>query len=231
MIIELHKQQLEFQQFTLQKTELQQKQLEELPVNSLNGSKNSEKDPIFSESTIYNSIDTLEYAPENNKTFEEDEDIFNVYCEQWPSKKKKKKYVYYYENREQPNIILPKKTTDFDFSETIKLLWELFGSNTTLFHKLWKCLNTVKDNQTDFLTFAASVKKLCNDFKLAELTADDFKCTGSSISRRPRSQTAGNNQTWKWTRIDSPKIGRGLSKSNFGQVWLKNDRGIGCCSD
>ena len=37
LIIELHKQQLEFQQFTLQKTELQQKQLEELLVNSLNG--------------------------------------------------------------------------------------------------------------------------------------------------------------------------------------------------
>ena len=35
--MESHKQQLEFQQFTLQKTELQQKQLEELLVNSLNG--------------------------------------------------------------------------------------------------------------------------------------------------------------------------------------------------
>ena len=74
------------------------------------------------------------------------------------------------------DFILPKKTTDLDFSETIKLLSELFGPNTTLFHKRWKCLNTVKDNQQDFLTFAASANKLCNDFKLAELTADDFKC-------------------------------------------------------
>ena len=37
LVMELHKQQLEFQQFTLQKTELQLKQLEELLVNSLNG--------------------------------------------------------------------------------------------------------------------------------------------------------------------------------------------------
>ena len=73
-------------------------------------------------------------------------------------------------------FILTKKTTDLDFSETIKLLSELFGPNTTLFHKHWKCLNTVKDNQQDFLTIAASVNKLCNDFKLAELTANDFKC-------------------------------------------------------
>ena len=36
LVIELHKQQLEIQQFTLQKTELQQKHFEELLVNSLN---------------------------------------------------------------------------------------------------------------------------------------------------------------------------------------------------
>ena len=35
--MELHEQQLEFQQFTLQKTELQQKHFEELLANSLNG--------------------------------------------------------------------------------------------------------------------------------------------------------------------------------------------------
>ena len=54
---------------------------------------------------------------------------------------------------------------------TIKLLSELFGPNTTLFHKRCKCLNTAKDNQQDFLTFSASVNKFCNDFKQAELTS------------------------------------------------------------
>ena len=55
--------------------------------------KNSEKDTIFSQSTIYNSIDTFEYVPEKDKMFEafyrRYEDIFNVDCKQWPSKKKK----------------------------------------------------------------------------------------------------------------------------------------------
>ena len=74
------------------------------------------------------------------------------------------------------DFILPKKTTHLDFSETVKLLSELFWPYTTLFHKRSKCLNTVKDNQQYFLTFTASVNKLWNDFKLAELTADDFKC-------------------------------------------------------
>ena len=96
LVMESHKQQYKFQQFTLQKTELQQKHFEELLVNSLNGSKNSEKDTIFSQSSIYNSIETFEYVPENDKTFEAFyrcyEDIFSVYCEQWASKKR---YVYY----------------------------------------------------------------------------------------------------------------------------------------
>ena len=51
--------------------------------------KNSEKDTLFSQRTIYNSIDIFEYVSENNKTFEafyrRFEDIFNVDCEQWPS--------------------------------------------------------------------------------------------------------------------------------------------------
>ena len=45
---------------------------------------------------IYKSIDTSEYVPVNDKTFEafyrRYKDIFNVDCEQWPSKKR---YVYY----------------------------------------------------------------------------------------------------------------------------------------
>ena len=47
LVMGLHKQQLEIQQFTLQKTEQQQKRFEELLVNSLNGSKNSEKTRYF----------------------------------------------------------------------------------------------------------------------------------------------------------------------------------------
>ena len=44
------------------------------------------------QSAIYYSIDSFEYVPENNKTIEafywRYEDIFNVDCKQWPSKKK-----------------------------------------------------------------------------------------------------------------------------------------------
>ena len=65
---------------------------------------------------------------------------------------------------------------DQEFSETVKLLSELFGPNTSLLHKRWKCLNIFKYDQQDYLTFAVTVNKHCNDFKLADLTADEFKC-------------------------------------------------------
>ena len=69
-----------------------------------------------------------------------------------------------------------KKTIDLEFSEIVKLLSEMFGLNTSLFHKRWKCLNIFKEDQQDYLTFVAKVNKHCNDFKLADLTADNFKC-------------------------------------------------------
>ena len=97
--------------------------------------------------------------------------------------KRKKRYVYYSGNWVQLNtvgslifILQKKKTMDLEFSETVKLLSELFGPNTSLFHKRWRCLNTFKDDQQDYLTFAVIVNKHSNDFKLADLTADDFKC-------------------------------------------------------
>ena len=79
LVLRLHKQQLKFQHLTLQKTELQQKHFDELHVNSLNGSKFWKRHDIF---PIYNSIETFEYIPEKDKTFEafysRYEHIFNV---------------------------------------------------------------------------------------------------------------------------------------------------------
>ena len=71
-------------------------------------------------------------------------------------------------------FILPKKQWIWS-SQTVKLSSELFGPNTSLFHKRWKCLDIFKDDQQD-LTFVATVNKHCNNFNLADLTADDFKC-------------------------------------------------------
>ena len=97
---------------------------------------------MFSQITIYKSIETFEYVPENEKKFEainwRYEDIFNVDCEEWPWEKKVGlllRKLGTTEHNRFVGFILPKKTTDLEFSEIIKLLSELFGPNTTLFHK------------------------------------------------------------------------------------------------
>ena len=69
-----------------------------------------------------------------------------------------------------------KKTCELGFLETVKLLSELFSSKTALFHKKWKCLNLTKRDSDDYLGFASVINKSCDDFKLGELSADNFKC-------------------------------------------------------
>ena len=46
----------------------------------------------------------------------------------------------------------------------------------SLFHKRWKCLNLTKRDSNDYVGFASVVNKICDDFKLAESSADNFKC-------------------------------------------------------
>ena len=73
--------------------------------------------------------------------------------------------------------MLQKKTTcELGFLETVKLLSEIFSSKTSLFHKRWKCLNLTKRDSNDYLGFASVVNKNFDDFKLGELSADNFKC-------------------------------------------------------
>ena len=74
------------------------------------------------------------------------------------------------------DYILPKKSCELGFLETVKLLSELFSSKTSLFHKRWKCLNLTKRDSNDYLGFASVINKNCDNFKLGELSADNFKC-------------------------------------------------------
>ena len=129
------------------KSEERQNQMEVLLLKSLNDTKTSENDSIFSQSTIYSTIETFEYIPENAKTFNafyrRYEDVFNVDCKEWSNIKKVCLLLRKLGTTEQSrfvDFILPQKTMDMEFSERVKLLSELFGPNTSLFCTIWKCL-------------------------------------------------------------------------------------------
>ena len=100
----------------LMKSEEWQNQMEELLLRSLIGTKTSENDTTFSQGTIYSTIETFEYVPENDKTFDEFyrryEDIFNVDCKEWSNEKKARlllRKLGTTEHRRFVNLILNKK--------------------------------------------------------------------------------------------------------------------------
>ena len=128
-------------------------------------------------------METFIYLPEEDETFEASfrryEDLFTVDCEDWTNAKKVRLLLRKLGTTEYSKFvdyILPKKTSELEFSEAVKLLSDLFSPNLTLFHKRWKCFNLSKLYDEDYLTFASIVNKHYDGFHLAELSADDFKC-------------------------------------------------------
>ena len=79
------------------------------------------------------------------------------------------------EHEKYCNFILPKKPTDHSFEGTIKFLGEMFGDQSSLFNIRYQCLNLLKNDQEDFVTYAGTVNKECERFKLKDLTDDQFK--------------------------------------------------------
>ena len=79
--------------------------MEELLLKSLNSTKTSENDTTFSQSTIYSIIETVEYVPENDKTFDTD-DMKTYLTRTAKNDQTKKRYVYYSGNWVQLNTVV-----------------------------------------------------------------------------------------------------------------------------
>ena len=67
------------------------------------------------------------------------------------------------------DYILPPKTSDLMFTETVKVLTELLSPKISLFHKRWERLNLTKKDDEDYLTFSSVVNKHWDEFKPADL--------------------------------------------------------------
>lgn len=74
------------------------------------------------------------------------------------------------------NLILPKTPSDFSFEDTIKKLKEIFGRNESLFNTRYKCFQLEKNEQADIFTYGGTINKACEDFKLPEMSIEQFKC-------------------------------------------------------
>ncbi|XP_055584806.1 uncharacterized protein K02A2.6-like [Uranotaenia lowii] len=68
------------------------------------------------------------------------------------------------------------KSKEVTFAETVNTLNSIFGRHTSLFNLRYQCLQLQKNQFDDFYTYAGIVNERCEEFKLSEIDADQFKC-------------------------------------------------------
>uniref|UniRef100_A0AAG5DQM8 Reverse transcriptase domain-containing protein n=1 Tax=Anopheles atroparvus TaxID=41427 RepID=A0AAG5DQM8_ANOAO len=74
------------------------------------------------------------------------------------------------------NFILPKNSRDFSLHETVIKLTDLFGTKESLLHRRYKCLNTYKMQEEDYLAYGCRVNRGVVNFDLRKLTEEQLKC-------------------------------------------------------
>ena len=80
-----------------------------------------------------------------------------------------------HENTKYMNYILPNKSEEMLFEETIETLSKMFGEWDSLFYTKYECLNIIKEDE-DFVAYAGKINAECERFKLKDLKEDMFKC-------------------------------------------------------
>ena len=181
LLIEIKKQKLELDK----STEIRQQKFKERFLHTQQEQKKivratQDRSECWKWKCIGSAINNFTYAPENEITFasyfRRHEDLYNTDCTNWANFKKVRlllRKLGAVEHTRFVNYILVKKTSDLTFTETVQLLTELFSPKTSLSHNKWKFMNLTRKYDKDYITFAS---KHCNDFKLSELGANNFKC-------------------------------------------------------
>ena len=143
----------------------------------------ADKKTNFSAEGISNSLSEFHYSPDTGVTFpayyRRYETIFTKRCTDWTDEEKVTLLLQKLgtdENTKYANLILPKKPEEVTFDETIDTLSKIFDKRDSLFHSRYKCLNLQKSEAEDYLEYACTVNRLCEEFKLNEISADLFKC-------------------------------------------------------
>ncbi|XP_062713141.1 uncharacterized protein K02A2.6-like [Aedes albopictus] len=74
------------------------------------------------------------------------------------------------------NYILPKLPRDVSFADTVKTLTKIFGKQTSVFNKRYQCLQLVKSETDDIISYGGKVNRACEEFEFQDLKIDQFKC-------------------------------------------------------
>jgi hypothetical protein len=74
------------------------------------------------------------------------------------------------------NFILPKLPKEVNFTDTVKTLKNIFGAQTSIFNKRYQCLQLVKSEAEDIISYGGKVNRACEDFDFKNVKIDQFKC-------------------------------------------------------
>ncbi|VUZ48686.1 unnamed protein product [Hymenolepis diminuta] len=72
--------------------------------------------------------------------------------------------------------LLPLSPKDFTFEETFEECGKVFGDNTSLFNRRFKCLNLAIGEGEDTHEYAAAVNRMCNASPYGSLKQGQFRC-------------------------------------------------------
>lgn len=141
------------------------------------------KDAEFRMEALGQSISEFDYTPESDITFDawygRYESLFSEDAVHLTEQEKTRLLLRKLNTRCHQiyiNSILPQLPKDKSFIDTVTLLKSIFGRRESLFSTRYRCLQLNKSDLDDYNAYAAQVNKLCEEFKLAELTGDQFKC-------------------------------------------------------
>lgn len=173
------------QAFMVQQSELLKLALERLntaPQAAANAAPNADRVENSMEN-LGKSISEFHFDPDNDGTFQNwyarYADLFEVDANHLEDAAKARLLIRKLDtvaHTRYVNYILPALPRDVSFDETKKFLDKIFGRQTSLFNLRYNCLKATKREGDDYIAYASMVNRACEDFKLAELNADQFKC-------------------------------------------------------
>lgn len=73
------------------------------------------------------------------------------------------------------NYLLPSHPRDFTFDQVVEKLKAIFRQQKSLFSKRYDCLQLIKSEADDFVTYAGVVNRQCEEFELQKLSVNQFK--------------------------------------------------------
>lgn len=139
--------------------------------------------PELTIESLANTIETFNFDPDSGSTFDawyaRFEDVFTEDAKSLDDAARVRlllRKLNTHTHKLYSDYLLPLKSKSKTFKETVQILTKIFAKPDSLFCLRWKCLQLQKENQEDFTAYAANVNRLCEDFKLGELTPDQFKC-------------------------------------------------------